>query len=146
MSRIADYVGPLMGLDVRASWDKISWKGITPYTGAGFAFGSGKEHMDSYFHAGPGLGIFRTFLIKQMAIQPYTEGGFLWGSIARKDAEPFSLSLPFAEAGMSFGWFFPGTAWNGLLHSVEFSAGYKKVFSELQSDYLTLRLGVSFIF
>lgn len=143
VTQVGDYVGPLLGLHLRASYAKIQWKQIRPFLSADGVYAGGTGKVESYWHAGPGVGILRGFSVaKDWEISPYLSGGFLWGGVSTATASQ-SWSLPYFSVGAGGSWY-GITA--GNLRSLDMSLGYLHVFSDLASGYLSARMGVTFGF
>jgi len=143
VTEVGDFVGPLMGLHLRAASAGIQWKHIRPFLSADGVYAGGNGKMESYWHAGPGVGISRGFsVVKDWEISPYMSGGFLWGGLSTATASQ-SWSLPYASGGVGVSWF--GIS-SGKLRSLDMSVGYLHVFSDLVSGYLSARMGVTFGF
>lgn len=137
---MGNYIGPLMGFHGQLAWNKLQYSGVLPFLTVDAAYASGQGDIESYYHAGPGLGLSRPFPIRQFdqsfEVSPFAAGGFLWGSID----QGADFALPYASGGVAGAWLIKNM---GALRSVDASLGYTHIFSQLTSGYLNIRFGIT---
>lgn len=160
VTEVSSYIGPLLGVHAQLASEKFTYSRAMPFVALDIGYASGHGDIKNYWHAGPAVGLTRVYPFKQFEVSPFAYTGFLWGSLSApfdsaqgandttddraESRSSQAFALPYASGGVIGSWLLTLREPQGTgLRSVDASLGYTQVFSQLNSGYLSVRLGIS---